>query len=130
MPLYETTFITRQDLSKQDITKLTDSLSDIIVKNDGKVVKNEYWGLRNLAYKINKSRKGHYVMLGIDAPSAAVKEMERNMRHNEDVVRTLTIRVEEIEEGPSVMMSQNRRDETSEVEVPELADVVVASEEN
>ena len=128
MALYENTFITRQDLSKQDITKLTDSLSDIIVKNGGKVVKNEYWGLRNLAYKINKSRKGHYVMLGIDAPSAAVKEMERNMRHNEDVVRSLTIRVEEIEEGPSVMMNQNRRDEASEIEVPELADVIVASE--
>ncbi len=108
MPLYESTFITRQDLSRQDVTKLTDSMSAIVAQGGGKVVKDEYWGLRNLAYKINKSRKGHYVMLAIDAPAAAVIEMERNLRHNEDVVRLLTIRVDALEEGPSAMMSQSR----------------------
>lgn len=112
MALYEATFITRQDMSKQDVSSLTDSFSDIITKNGGKVVKNEYWGLKNLAYKINKSRKGHYTMLAIDAPAAAVKELERNMGINEDVIRSLTIRVEEIEEGPSVQMNANKRDDS------------------
>lgn len=109
MPLYEATFITRQELSRPDVAKLTESMSAIIAQGGGKVVKDEYWGLRNLAYKIKKSRKGHYVMLGIDAPAPAVKEMERNLRHNEDVVRLLTIRVNELEEGPSAMMQQTRQ---------------------
>lgn len=112
MPLYESTFIARQDMSKQDVTGLADTFSDIIKNNGGKVVKNEYWGLKSLAYKINKSRKGHYTMLAIDAPAAAVKELERNMGISEDVIRSLTIRVEEIEEGPSVMLNQNKRDES------------------
>lgn len=113
MAFYESTFIARQDMSKQDVTKLADDFTAIIKTGGGKVVKSEYWGLRSLAYKINKSRKGHYNMLAIDAPTAAVKELERVMGHNEDVIRAVTIRVEEIEEGPSVMMNQNRRDETS-----------------
>ncbi len=112
MPLYEATFIARQDMSKQDVNGLADTFSDIIKQHGGSVVKNEYWGLKNLAYKINKSRKGHYTMLAIDAPAAAVKELERNMGINEDVIRSLTIRVEAIEEGPSVMMNQNKRDES------------------
>ena len=113
MPLYESTFITRPELSRQDITKLVESISAIIAQGGGKVVKDEYWGLRTLAYKINKSRRGHYVMLGIDAPAPALKEMERNLRHNEDVVRLLTIRVDEISSEPSVMMQQSRgRDES------------------
>jgi small subunit ribosomal protein S6 len=112
MPLYESTFITRQDLSKQDITKLADGFATIIEQGGGKVVKNEYWGLRSLAYRIRKNRKGHYTMLAIDAPAPAVKEMERNMRINEDIIRTLTVRVENIEEGPTAMMQQSRgRDE-------------------
>ena len=112
MPLYESTFITRQDLSRQDITKLGESLTAIIEQGGGKVVKNEYWGIRGLAYRIRKNRKGHYNMLAIDAPPAAITEMERNMRINEDIIRTLTVRVEAIEEGPSVMMQQARgRDE-------------------
>lgn len=106
MPFYESTFITRQDMSRQDITKLTESVGAIIAQGGGKVVKDEYWGLRNLAYKIQKSRRGHYVMLAIDAPAPAVKEMERNLRHNEDVVRLLTIRVDALEEGASAMMQQ------------------------
>jgi small subunit ribosomal protein S6 len=111
MPLYEATFITRQDMSKQDVTKLADSFTDIITANGGKVVKNEYWGLKTLAYKVNKSRKGHYTMLAIDAPAAAVKELERQMGINEDVIRSLTIRVESISDEPSVMMNANKRDE-------------------
>ena len=108
MPLYETTLITRQDLSRQDITKITDSLTAIVEQGGGKVVKNEYWGLRNLTYRIRKNRKGHYAMLGIDAPTAAIKEMGRNIGINEDIVRSLTVRVEAMEEGPSVMMQQSR----------------------
>jgi small subunit ribosomal protein S6 len=108
MPLYESTLIARQDLSRNDITKLTDSLSEIITTGGGKVVKNEYWGLKSLAYKIQKNRKGHYAMLAIDAPVDALKEMERNIHINEDIVRSLTVRVDEIEEGPSVMMQQSR----------------------
>lgn len=127
MPFYEATFIARQDMSKQDVNGLADSFSDIIKKNGGKVVKNEYWGLKSLAYKINKSRKGHYTMLALDAPAAAVKELERNMGINEDVIRSLTIRVEEIEEGPSVMLNQNKRDEA--YGDPEVAEAVAASQE-
>ena len=127
MPLYEATFIARQDMSKQDVTGLADTFSDIIKKNGGKVVKNEYWGLKSLAYKINKSRKGHYTMLAIDAPAAAVKELERNMGISEDVIRSLTIRVEEIEEGPSVMLAQNKRDEA--YGDSEVAEAVAAAQE-
>jgi len=114
MPLYESTFITRPELSRQDITKLTESVTSIVSAGGGKVVKDEYWGLRGLAYKIKKSRRGHYVMMGIDAPAPAVKEMERNLRHNEDIVRLLTIRVDELDAEPSVMMQQSRgRDEAA-----------------
>lgn len=108
MPLYESTLITRQDMSRQDITKLTDSLTAIVEQGGGKVVKNEYWGLRTLAYRIRKNRKGHYAMLGIDAPAAAIKEMGRNIGINEDIMRVLTVRVDVMEEGPSAMMQQSR----------------------
>ena len=131
MPLYESTFITRSDLSRQDITKLTESTGAIIAQGGGKVVKDEYWGLRTLAYKIQKSRRGHYVMLSIDAPAPAVKEMERNLRHNEDVVRLFTVRVDALEEGQSVMMQQSRAREegVAETEVAindsEIADIEI-----
>lgn len=108
MPYYETTVITRQDLSRQDINAITDNLSAIVEQGGGKVVKNEYWGLRNLAYRIRKNRKGHYTMLAIDAPADAIKEMGRNIGINEDIVRSLTVRVEALEEGPSAMMQQSR----------------------
>ncbi len=130
MPLYESTFITRQDLSRQDITKITDSFTAIVEQGGGKIVKNEYWGLRNLAYRIRKNRKGHYAMLAIDAPVAAVKEMERNMGINEDIIRSLTVRVETIEEGPTAMMQQSRsRDDyvADGADVPEVA--AIAAEE-
>jgi small subunit ribosomal protein S6 len=116
MPLYEVTFIARQDLSKQDVSKIADGLGEIIAKSGGTVVKNEYWGLRSLAYKVNKSRKGHYVMLGIDAPAVAIKEVERTLRINEEVIRTLTIAVDAIEEGPSAMLQQARSREDSPAE--------------
>ena len=121
MPLYESTFIARQDLSRQDITKLTDGFSTIIDQNGGKVVKNEYWGLRSLAYRVNKNRRGHYTMLGIDAPPAALKEMERTMRINEDILRTLTVRVDELDETPSVMMQQARGRDENESDTPVVA---------
>lgn len=108
MPLYESTFITRQDLPRADITKLTENLSSIVEQGGGKVLKSEYWGLKSLAYRINKNRKGHYTMLAIEAPADAVKEMQRNIGINEDIIRSLTVRVDEIEEGPSAMMQQSR----------------------
>jgi small subunit ribosomal protein S6 len=123
MPLYESTIIARQDMSRADITKITDSFTAIIEKLGGKVVKNEYWGLKTLAYKINKARKGHYAMLGIDAPSDAVKEMQRNIGINEDIIRSLTVRVEEMPEGPSAMMQTSRRDDAPVAE--DLPDVVI-----
>ncbi len=130
MPLYESTFITRQDLSRQDITKITDSFVSIVEQGGGKIVKNEYWGLRNLAYRIRKNRKGHYAMLAIDAPIAAVKEMERNMGINEDIIRVLTVRVETIEEGPTAMMQQSRSrdDYVADTETTDVV-VVAAAEE-
>ena len=128
MPLYESTFIARQDLSRQDVNKISDSFISIVEQGGGKVVKNEYWGLRSLAYRIRKNRKGHYAMLAIDAPIAAVKEMERNMGINEDIVRALTVRVDVIEEGPTAMMQQSRsRDDynSDSTEAPEVVAVVV-----
>jgi small subunit ribosomal protein S6 len=113
MPLYESTFISRQDLSRQDVSKLAETFSGIISAGGGKVVKSEYWGLRNLAYRIKKNRKGHYTMLAIDAPATALHEMQRNMRISEEVLRTLTVTVEALEEGPSPMMQRGGyRDES------------------
>lgn len=115
MPLYESTFITRQDMSQQDVSKLADSLSDIVSQGGGKVVKQEYWGLKNFAYRIDKQRKGHYTMLCLDTPAEALHEMERSIRINEDILRILTIRVDEHEEGPSAQMQQSRgRDDERE----------------
>ena len=112
MSLYECVFIARQDISAPQVETLTEELSNIITQGGGSVSKKEYWGLRNISYRVKKNRKGHYVLMNIDAPSSAVKEMERQMSINEDVLRTLTIRVEELEEGPSAMMqSKNSRDE-------------------
>lgn len=104
MSLYEVTFITRADQPKAELQKLTDRLSEIVTSHKGKVVKNEYWGIRQLAYPIQKSNKGHYTMLCIDAPADALFELERNIRINEDIVRSLTVRVDEIEAGPSIVL--------------------------
>jgi len=109
MSLYECVFIARQDISATQVEGLVSQFSGIIDEGGGKVASSEMWGLRSLAYRIKKNRKGHYVLLNLDAPSPAVQEMERIMRLNEDVIRYLTVRVEALEEGPSVVMQS--RDE-------------------
>jgi small subunit ribosomal protein S6 len=106
MPLYESTFITRQDISPADVEKIADTMAEVVTAEGGKVVKREYWGLRSLAYKINKNRKGHYIMFGLDAPAPAVKEMERKLSIHDDVVRQMTIRVANISEEPSAVLKQ------------------------
>ena len=111
MPLYEHVFLARQDLSAQQIEDLTKQYTDVITGLGGKVTKNEYWGLKSLSYRINKNRKAHMTLLNVDAPAAAVSEIERQERLSEDVLRYLTIRVEELEEGPSAMMRKSDRDE-------------------
>ncbi|MBE7637001.1 30S ribosomal protein S6 [Sneathiella sp. P13V-1] len=109
MPLYETVYIARQDISTQQVEALTEQMSAFITEGGGTVAKVENWGLRNLAYKVKKNRKGHYVLMNIDAPIPAVKEMERNLHLNEDILRYMTIRVEELEEGDSVMLQSKGR---------------------
>ena len=112
MSLYECVFIARQDISATQVEGLVSQFSGIIEEGGGKVASSEMWGLRSLAYRIKKNRKGHYVLLNLDAPSPAVQEMERIMRLNEDVIRYLTVRVEALEEGPSIVMqSRHSRDD-------------------
>ncbi len=111
MPYYENVFIARQDISATQVEGLVETFGKVITDNDGNVAKIESWGLRSLAYRIKKNRKGHYVMMNLDAPAPAVHEMERQMRLNEDVLRYLTIRVDELEEGPSVVMRNKDRDD-------------------
>jgi small subunit ribosomal protein S6 len=104
MPLYESTFIVRQDVANQQVEALAATLGQLVQDQGGTVVKTEQWGLKSLAYRVKKNRKGHYVMLGLDAPPAAVAELERNLRINEDVLRYMTVKVEELDANPSVMM--------------------------
>jgi len=111
MSFYENIFIARQDATAAQVEALTDAFAAILAEQGGKVTKREYWGLRSLSYRIKKNRKGHYMLLNIDAPAAAVLEMERNMRINEDVLRLLTVRVEALEEGPSAMLQSRSRDD-------------------
>jgi small subunit ribosomal protein S6 len=112
MPFYENVFIARQDISSAQVEALADTFTQIVTQQGGQIAKREYWGLRNLAYRIKKNRKGHYMLFNLDAPPAAVSELERNMRINEDVLRYLTIRVDALEEGPSaVMQNRGRGDE-------------------
>lgn len=111
MPCYESVFIARQDISASQAEGLTENFSQIITDNGGNVVNTESWGLRSIAYRIKKNRKGHYVLMNIDAPAPAVHEMERQMRIHEDVLRYMTIRVDEIEEGPSAMLRNKDRDD-------------------
>lgn len=110
MPLYENVFIARQDVSAAQADALADKYTEILEQGGGKVAKRENWGLKTLAFRIRKNRKGHYVMLNIDAPAAAVQEMERNMKLDEDVIRYMTIRIEKIEEEPSAMLRSRGRD--------------------
>jgi small subunit ribosomal protein S6 len=110
MPLYEHVFLARQDASTQQVEELTAQMTGIVEQAGGKVTKTENWGVRSLTYRMNKNRKAHFVLLNIEAPSAAVAEIERQERISEDVIRYLTVRVEELEEGPSAMMRKADRD--------------------
>lgn len=123
MPFYENVFIVRQDLTPAKVNELTDKYASVVESMGGKVSKRENWGLRNLAYKIQKNRKGYYMLMNIDAPADAIIEMERLMRLDENLIRYLTIKVEELEEGPSVMMEAKSRkfkaEEKYDVEISE-----------
>jgi len=109
MALYEHIFLARQDLSQTQVDALAADATKIIEDNKGLVVKTETWGLRTLTYKIQKNRKAHFVLLDIDGPGEVIAELERQTRLNEDVIRYMTIRVDEHEKGPSVMMRKNER---------------------
>ncbi|UUL83397.1 30S ribosomal protein S6 [Sphingomonas qomolangmaensis] len=110
MALYEHVFLARQDLAQAQVDTLAENATKIITDNNGTVVKTETWGLRGLAYRIAKNRKAHYVMLEIDAPAGVVAELERQTAINEDVIRYMTVRVDEHEAGPTVMMRKGERD--------------------
>ena len=109
MPLYESVVIARQDISSTQVDTLADDLTKIIEENGGSIAKREHWGLRSLTFRIKKNRKGHYVLFNVDAPPAAVAEYERRMRLNEDVLRYMTIRVDEHEEGQSAILQNKGR---------------------
>ena len=112
MPLYENVFIARQDISGAQVDALADTFTQLVADNGGEVKKREYWGLRNLAYRMRKNRKGHYIMLNIEGTGATIAELERTMRINEDVLRYLTLRVDQLEEAPSpVMQSRGSRED-------------------
>lgn len=110
MPYYEHILLARQDLSQAQVDTLAASATETVEKLDGKVTKTETWGLKSLAYKIDRNRKAHFVLLNIDGPAGVVEELERQNRLNEDIIRYMTIKVDELEEGPSVMMRKNERD--------------------
>lgn len=111
MPFYEHVFLTRQDASNTQVDTLTEQFKGIVAGLGGKVTKTEYWGVKSLTFRVRKNRKAHYTLLNIDAPPAAIAEMERQMSINEDVIRFMTVRVEKLEDGPSVMMKPSRRDD-------------------
>jgi len=111
MPLYEHIFIARQDISPAQVEGLTETLAKIVTDHGGKIEKSEYWGLRNLQYKIKKNRKGHYSLFNINAPADAVHELERQEKINDDVLRALTVRVDELDQEPSPVLSRRDRGE-------------------
>lgn len=110
MPLYEHVYLARQDVSAQQVEELTAQFTGVIEQMGGKVTKNEYWGVKSLSFRIRKNRKAHFTLLNVDAPAAALTEIERQQRINEDILRYLTVRVDELEEGPSAMMRKVDRD--------------------
>jgi small subunit ribosomal protein S6 len=116
MPLYEHIFLARQDVTSQQVETMVDQYKDVIQQNGGNVEKTEMWGVKSLAYRIKKNRKAHFTMFNISAPAPAVAEMERQMRINEDILRFMTIRVDELETEPSVMMQKRDRDERKDRE--------------
>ncbi len=107
MPMYEHVFLARQDLANAQVEAMSEAFVKIITDGNGRVAKNEYWGLRSIAYRIKKNRKAHYVMFNIDAPPAAIAELERQVGLSEDILRFMTVRVDAMEEGPSAMMRRN-----------------------
>jgi small subunit ribosomal protein S6 len=111
MPLYEHVYLARQDLSQQQVEELTTQYKGVIEQMGGSVAKAEYWGVKSLTFRMRKNRKAHFTLLNIDAPAAAVTEIERQERLNEDILRALTVRVEELEAGPSAMMRKADRDD-------------------
>ncbi len=111
MPIYETVFITRQDLGSAQVEQITKDYSKVLTDMGGKILKTEQWGLRTFAYRINKARKGHYTLLECDAPAPAVLEMERLMRNSEDVVRYMSIKLDEPSKGPSAIIDKNSYNE-------------------
>lgn len=111
MPLYEHVFLARQDASNQQVDDLTNQFKAIVEGAGGKVAKTEYWGVKSLSYRMNKNRKAHFTLMNLEAPAAAISEIERQERLSEDVLRYMTIRVDELEEGPSAMMRKAERDD-------------------
>ena len=105
MAIYECVYLSRQELTAAQAEHLSKDLTKIVSSNSGEIKRQEYWGLRNLAYKIRKNRKGHYTMFHIEAPASTIEELERNMRLNEDILRYLTLKIDKLPEGPSVMMT-------------------------
>ena len=119
MPLYEHTFIARQDLSAQQAQALGETFTQLVAEQGGEVGKVEYWGLRSLTYRINKNRKGHYLHMNIEAPASTIQELERTQRLHEDVLRYLTLKVDQHQEGQSVIMQvKSSRDERSRRDRP------------
>ncbi|MFG1295403.1 MULTISPECIES: 30S ribosomal protein S6 [Xanthobacter] len=114
MPLYEHVFLARQDVTAQQVEELTTRFKGVIEANGGSVGKTEYWGVKSLTYRMNKNRKAHFTLLNITAPAAAIQELERQQRIDEDVLRSLTLRVEEHEEGPSAMLQKRDREDRGE----------------
>ncbi|WP_424810800.1 30S ribosomal protein S6 [Roseococcus sp. YIM B11640] len=110
MPLYECVFIARNDVTQQQVEAIADHIATTLGEQGGEVQKREYWGLRGLAYKVKKNRKGHYMLLGINAPAAAMQEVERQLGLHEDVLREMTLRIEAIEEGPSAILAKRGED--------------------
>jgi small subunit ribosomal protein S6 len=116
MPLYEHIFMARQDVTPQQVEAMVDQYKGVIEQNGGSIDKTEMWGVKSLAYRIKKNRKAHFTMFNLNAPAPAVAEMERQMSINEDILRFMTIRVEELETEPSVMMQKRDRDERKDRE--------------
>jgi len=110
MPFYECVFIARNDVTQQQVEAVADQVEAELSTNEGSILKREYWGLRSLSYRINKNRKGHYMLLGLDAKPASVTEIERQLRLHEDVLRFMTIRIDAVEEAPSAILSRKSDD--------------------
>ena len=129
MALYETVFIARQDLSATQVEALSANLTNIITEGKGNVSKTEFCGLRTLAYSIKKNRKGHYVLFNIEAPADVVKEMERQMRLNEDILRFLTLKIEALDSEPSALMQSKQSRDRHHDSFREIEDFGVVNEE-